>query len=163
MDISEKQLIKLQNIERLLSSQMLDQKRIVDLMDTSKMSVMSAKTSDGWTLTQKGNLFEYQREITMTGAAQNIDCAVPFACMIRRWDTWTDDATAKSYTLDVYSGTVTATSYTRLDNVAVDTNQSNSFTSDKADSYLQAPLLLRTAVTVSTNGKKMTIKILVER
>lgn len=158
----DEDIIRLRNIEALLNRMADIDNKLLSVLDSGSMSVGYSR-HDGWTVARKGNLFEYQREVTMTGAAQNIDLNVSFACVLRRWDTWTDDEIAKSYTLDVYSGAVTPLSYTRLDNVAAHTNQSRSFTSDKADSYLQSPVLLRTAITASTNGKKITIKILVER
>lgn len=155
-------VIRLRNVEAAMNRLAETEAKILAVLDSGVMPVEYYR-ADGWRVAKKGNMFEYQREVTMTGAAQNIDLAVPFACVLRRWDTWADDATAKSYTLDVYSGAVTPTSYTRVDNVAADTNQSRSFTSDKADSYLQSPVVLRTAITASTNGKKITIKILLER
>lgn len=122
-------------------------------------------TENGWkvqeTFDGEDTYYEFQQQFTLTGAAQNLDLALNFPIELKKIEYFSDDTTAKSFTEDVYSGTVDTSSYDRICTKTLDTNQSISLDSDNL--YMQQPVRIRTAVTASTNTKKLTKKVKVRR
>ena len=119
---------------------------------------------DGWRVqvdtdpTTRQRTYEYQQLFTFTGAAQNLDLSIPFPIQFNRATYFSDDATAKSFILQVFSGNP-AGSYDALMNVVNNTDQPLSFAGDLTTKYLQQPITIRTAVSASTAGKFLTIKV----
>lgn len=118
-------------------------------------------TEDGWEVQQVDYDFEYQKQVTLTGAAQNIDLTLPFPVKCDRIDYYSDDTTAKSFTVRVFNGGVDTTAYTQVANIVLDTNQAITIDFEEMK-FLHMPIVLRTAVSASTNGKKITIKVYVK-
>lgn len=107
--------------------------------------------------------YEYHKQVELTGSAQNIDLQLVTPIQLNRIEVYTDDTTAKSYTVDVYSGIVTPDSYVRLASFTGDTEQSNFVQGGGEYRFLQPPINIRIAITSSTTGKIMTVKIIVEK
>ena len=114
---------------------------------------------DGWALTQVGPAYEYQKQVTLTGAAQNIDLTISFAVQLNRVEFFSDDETAKSFSLRVFSGNVTPTSYAELLTVTLDTNIPILQQVGNEYKYLQTPIKIRVAVSASTANKILTVKV----
>lgn len=114
---------------------------------------------DEWSVVQVGNAYEYQKQVTLTGAAQNIDLTIPFAIQLNRVEFFSDDETAKSFSLRVFSGSVPPTSYAELVTLTADTNIPILVQIGDVYKYLQSPIKIRVAVSASTAGKILTIKV----
>lgn len=114
---------------------------------------------DGWNVAQVGNAYEYQKQVTLTGAVQNIDLTIPFAIQLNRVEFFSDDTTAKSLSLRVFSGNITPASYAELVTVTNDTNISILQQVGSEYKYLQTPIKIRVAVSASTAGKILTVKV----
>lgn len=121
------------------------------------------RTPDGWTVYIEGDVYEYQQQFTLTGAAQNLDVIIPFPFQLNKIEYFSDDATAKSFTERIYSGNVDTSSYGQIVSVTADTNQPLSYAGDISDKWTQQPIRIRTAVSASTLNKKLTKKINVTR
>ncbi len=117
---------------------------------------------DEWTIAHIGNNYEFQKQVTLTGSAQDIDLNIPFALQLNRVSFFSDDDTAKSFSLRIYSGSVTLISYEELITVATNTNMSIVLFVDNTR-YIQSPIRIRTAVSASTIGKILTIKVSVDK
>ena len=121
-------------------------------------------TRDGWRWQKDGRTYEIKQRFTLTGAAQDIDLHIGFPFQLNRVEYYSDDATAKSFAERVFSGgNIDAAAYAQIVNVAGDTNLSVVYAGDISDKWLQQPIVLRTAVSASTNGKLLTKTVNVTR
>lgn len=121
-------------------------------------------TRDGWRVQRDGNIYEFSRRFTLSGAAENFDLSIPFPFQLNRVQYFSDDATAKSFTERIFSaGAVDPNQYDQIVNVAVDTNQSVAYMGDISDKWLMQPIVMRTAVSASTGGKFLTKTVNVTR
>jgi hypothetical protein len=126
-------------------------------------------TIDGWNvqITEKkdgsGTIYEYQQKFTLTGAAQNLDLTVPFPFLLNNIIYFSNDATAKSFTEQIFTGSADTTTYKQIMNLVGDTNQPNHYAGDVSDYYSQQPIMIRTAISASTNGKTLTKKIVLTK
>ncbi len=120
---------------------------------------------DIWTVEKIGKDYSYQTKVLLTGAAQNIDLAIPFGCVINRIEYFSDDTTAKSFSERVFSGVVDISSYDELMSVTDDVNQPIAYypTSLGEGRYTQRPIKIRTAISASTVGKYLTKKVEISR
>lgn len=123
---------------------------------------------DGWqvaiTYTPAGHVYEYQRRFTLSGAAENFDLNLGFPFEIIRIEYFSDDATAKSFSERIYTGSVDTTSYDEIVTLTNDINQANAYYPTGADgTRTMSPITIRTAVSASTAGKFLTKKILLRR
>ncbi len=125
-------------------------------------------TKDGWvtqiTQTDKGCVYEFQQQFTLSGAAENLDLSIPFPVELNRIEYFSNDGVAKSFTERIFSGNVDQTSYDQIVSVALDTNQALAYYPTGSEGvYTQSPIRIRTAVSASTAGKLLTKKVVVRR
>lgn len=120
---------------------------------------------DGWrvqkTRSGKDTIYEYQRQFTLSGAAEDLDLVINYPFQLNRIDYFSNDATAKSFAERIFVGQ--SESYAEIVNVAADTNISIVYSGDISDKWTQQPLRIRTAVSASTGGKLLTKTINVTR
>lgn len=130
--------------------------------------MVTTRFQDGWqvqrTQTDGKCVYEFQRQFTLSGAAENFDLNIPFPFELNRIEYFSNDATAKSFTERILSGGVTVGSYDQIVNVAADINLAIAYVPTGSEGiYTQAPIVIRTAVSASTAGKLLTKKILIRR
>lgn len=119
---------------------------------------------DGWRVLITGHTVEYQRQVTLSGAAENIDLAIPFPASINRISYSSNDATAKSFSVRIFNGGIDPTSYDEVGTWAGNTDLSLTYTPlGEEGVYAQMPLIVQTAVSASTAGKLLTIKVVARR
>jgi hypothetical protein len=146
---------KLKNIESLLLAINLGiQNRI------SLDRLTYCKVEDGWTIQQVGTDYEYQKKVTLTGSAENIDVTIPFPMRADRMEYFSNDTTAKSFSVRIFDGAVDSNAYVQVANVVLDTNQSIRVDfGNNGLKFLHTPIIIRTVVSSSTAAKTLTIKI----
>lgn len=123
---------------------------------------------DGWavqrTKTPDGCIYEYQRQFTLSGAAENFDLYISFPFELNRVEYFSNDATAKSFSERVFTGSADPSSYDEILTLIADINIPNAYVPTGSEGvYTQAPILIRTAVSASTAGKTLTKKIVMKR
>ena len=121
-------------------------------------------TRDGWRIQITGQNYEYQRQVTLSGAAENIDLQIYFPVSINRISYSSDDATAKSFATRIFNGGIDLTTYDEVGAWAINTDISLTYTPlGEEGVYSMHPIMVRTALTASTAGKLLTIKIVVRK
>ena len=123
---------------------------------------------DGWAVqvnkTDRGCVYEFQRQFTLSGAAENFDLSVPFPFELNRIEYFSDDATAKSFTERILSGNVTAGSYDEIMNEVNNIDIPVAYVPTGSEGvYTQSPLIIRTAMSASTAAKLLTKKVILRR
>lgn len=119
---------------------------------------------DGWRVQITKHNYEYQRQITLSGAAENIDLAIPFPASINRISYSSNDATAKSFSTRIFNGGVDQSTYDEVGSWALNTDLSLTYVPlGEEGVYSMMPLIIRTAVSASTAGKLLTIKVVARR
>lgn len=134
-------------------------------MNTCILDRLTYRNVDmNWSIQRVGTDYEFQQKYTLTGATQNIDIAIPYPIKINRVEYFSDDTTAKSFTTRIFNGDTDTVAYAQIANLLLDTNQSVLVLCEQDNlKYLQSPIVIRTAVSVSTLNKTLTIKICLER
>jgi len=146
---------KLKNIESLLIAINIG---IQNRLSLDRLTYR--KVEGGWTVQQVGTDYEYQKKVILSGSAENIDITIPFPMRADRMEYFSDDTTAKSFSVRIYDGAVDSNAYVQVANVVLDTNQPIFVDfGNNGLKFLQTPIIIRTAVSASTAAKTLTIKI----
>jgi len=125
-------------------------------------------TRDGWNIqrthTPDGCVYEYQRQVTLTGAAQNIDLPIHYPASINRISYYINNANAKSFTTRIFNGGTDLTSYDEVGAWVLNVDLSLTYTPlGEEGRYTQTPIIIRTALTASTAGDLFTVKVVTRR
>lgn len=128
-------------------------------------SITTYRTTDNeWSIQQIDVYYEYQKIVTLTGAAQQIDLVVPFPVKLERIEYFFSDGTLKTFGVQIYNGSINESSYALLADFDNDGNQSILILCNEDNlKYTQAPVRIRTNITASVINKTVTVKLYIKR
>ena len=137
---------------------------IVERIVQKPQSEVHVFTEGIWSVKEHGDFISYMYKHTLSGSAENIDLNLAFDFILMRIEYFSNDATAKSFTTQVFSGGVDPSAYDQLLDLALNTDLPNAYVPTGEEGvYLQTPLRIRTAITASTAAKTLTTKITVKK
>ncbi len=130
----------------------------------AKNNIITYRTTDNeWNIRQVDVYYEYQKQIIMTGAAQQIDIMFSFPIKLERIEYFYSDTSQKSFSVKVFNGDF-ASVYTHIADLDDDYYPSVLILCNKDNlKFTQTPIIFRTDITASVINKVMTIKLYVKR
>lgn len=128
-------------------------------------NIITYRTTDNeWSIQQIDVYYEYQKIVTLTGAAQQIDVMIPFPVKLERMEYYFSDGTLKTFNVLIFNGSVNESSYALLADFVNDGNQSILILcNDDNLKFTQPPIRIRTNITASQISVTVTIKLYIKR